>query len=161
MESVFQQITEVFELRQLIGSRPEATVFQASLCLVMYNVLQLVRGTIAAARPEPLAVAAVSAEMVFEDMKKQLIGLHEVLSVEELLQALAEVPTTPDRTSRRLVALLADQWSARWQKALNRKPRPHKVKARQSGAHTSVHKVLQQARQERQIKDKHPPMSRQ
>ena len=37
IETVFQQITEVFELRHLIGSTPQATVFQASLCLVMYN----------------------------------------------------------------------------------------------------------------------------
>src|SRR5262249_35752726 len=43
-EGVFQQITEVFELRHLIGCTPQATVFQASLCLVIYNALQLVRG---------------------------------------------------------------------------------------------------------------------
>src|SRR6476620_5446205 len=84
IENVFQQITEVFELRHLIGSAPEATVFQASLCLVIYNVLQLVRGYIAAGQPEPVKVATLSEEMIFEDMKKDLIGLHEVLSVEEL-----------------------------------------------------------------------------
>lgn len=44
IESVFQQITEVFELRHLIGSTPQATVFQAALCLAVYNTLQLIRG---------------------------------------------------------------------------------------------------------------------
>jgi DDE family transposase len=52
IENVFQEITEVFELRQLIGSTPRATVFQASLCLVIYNVLQLLRGHAALAAPD-------------------------------------------------------------------------------------------------------------
>src|SRR5262245_22644902 len=34
IEQVFQQVTEVFGLRHLIGGTPGATVFQASLCLV-------------------------------------------------------------------------------------------------------------------------------
>jgi hypothetical protein len=34
----------VFELRHLIGCTPQATVFQASLCLVIDNVWQLIRG---------------------------------------------------------------------------------------------------------------------
>src|SRR5262245_10264581 len=41
IETVFQQITEVFGLEHLIGCTPGATVFQASLCLVMYNVMQV------------------------------------------------------------------------------------------------------------------------
>src|SRR5206468_12662016 len=62
IENVFQQITEVFELRHLIGCTPKATVFQASLCLVIYNVLQLVRGYIALGQAEPMPVAMLSAE---------------------------------------------------------------------------------------------------
>ncbi len=61
IEIVFQQITEVFHLQRLIGCRPLATVFQASLCLVLFNVLQLVRGHITAGRPEP-TLEAVSGE---------------------------------------------------------------------------------------------------
>jgi len=37
IEQVFQQITEVFALRRLIGSTPQATVFQAAFCLLLYN----------------------------------------------------------------------------------------------------------------------------
>jgi len=47
---VFQEITEVFELRHLIGCSPRATVFQASLCLVIYNILQVLRGYAAASQ---------------------------------------------------------------------------------------------------------------
>jgi IS4 transposase len=41
IENVFQAITEVFALRHLMGCTARATVFQASLCLLMYNVLQV------------------------------------------------------------------------------------------------------------------------
>src|SRR5262249_27749074 len=39
IESCFQQITEVFNLRRLISTTPPATVFQAAFCLVLYNVV--------------------------------------------------------------------------------------------------------------------------
>jgi Transposase DDE domain len=55
IENVFQEITEVFELRQLIGCTPRATVFQASLCLVIYNVLQVLRGYAALAAADTTA----------------------------------------------------------------------------------------------------------
>jgi hypothetical protein len=156
IENVFQQITEVFDLRQLIGSKPEATVFQASMCLVIHNVLQLVRGYVA--QGQQMEARQVSLEMVFEDVKKDLIALHEVLSVGELLQALAGVPVTQEQMKEELSRLLAGRWSARWEKVVNKKPRPHKDKARQSGAHTSVHKILHQAKREL---DKATPKSRQ
>jgi len=68
IENVFQQITEVFELQHLIGSAPKATVFQASLCLVIYNILQVVRGYAALASPEPVKVNELSTEKIFLDM---------------------------------------------------------------------------------------------
>ena len=53
IERVFQQITEVFALRRLIGSTPQATVFQAAFCLLLYNMVQVLRGYIALAQPQP------------------------------------------------------------------------------------------------------------
>ena len=64
IERVFQQITEVFSLRRLIGSTPQATVFQAAFCLLLYNMVQVVRGYIAAAQPAPCLVEGLSAEQV-------------------------------------------------------------------------------------------------
>lgn len=46
IESVFPQVAAVFHLQRLIGGHPAAAVFQASLCLVRFNALQLVRGSI-------------------------------------------------------------------------------------------------------------------
>src|SRR5205823_76703 len=141
-----QQITEVFELRHLIGCTPEATVFQASLCLVVYNLLQVVRGYIAQGRPEPTPVAALSTENLFEDLHEELVSLHRVLGAEELLGCLPP-PLTAEQLPARLRELLGRAWSARWQKAAQQKPRPRQAQAKQSGAHTSVHKILQQAKQ--------------
>jgi hypothetical protein len=43
IERVFQQITEVFQLRRLIGSTPRGTLFQLAFCLLLYDQIQLVR----------------------------------------------------------------------------------------------------------------------
>jgi hypothetical protein len=157
IENVFQQITEVFELRHLIGCSPPATVFQASLCLVMYNVLQLIRGYIAQARPEPTAVDDLSAEMIFRDLHEELVSVHKTLKPQELLEVLSR-PLSAEQVRTRLRQRLATVWSPLWLKARNNKPRPHTPKAKQSGAHTSVHKLLQQAKQQ---KEKFSPSCRQ
>jgi DDE family transposase len=145
IENVFQVITEVFELRHLIGCTPRATVFQASLCLVMYNVLQVLRGYAAAAAPEPVAVAVLSAEQIFTDLHEELVGLHRVLGVEELLGCLPP-PAPAEQVRTRLRVLLGRAWSAPWRKAANKKRRPHQPKQKELGAHTSVHKVLEAAK---------------
>jgi hypothetical protein len=148
IESVFQAITEVFELRHLIGCTPSATVFQASLCLVMYNVLQVLRGYAAAGRPEPTPVATLSAEKIFRDLHEELVSLHRVLTSVELLDGLP-TPGEVSWLTARLTDLVGRAWSARWTKAVNNKPRPNTPKAKQSGAHTSVHKLLQAAKRDK------------
>jgi len=144
IETVFQQVTEVFHLQRLIGCRPPATVFQASRCLVLFNVLQLVRGYVATGRPEPAAVEDVSGEQIFADLTKELIGLHEVLAVEEVVGAVS-VPEGGEPLRTRLRGLLGGLWSPKWAKVRNRTKRPEKPPPRKSGGHTSVHKLLQGA----------------
>jgi DDE family transposase len=43
IERVFQQITEVFHLQRLIGTTPQGTVFQFAFCVLLYNMVQVVR----------------------------------------------------------------------------------------------------------------------
>jgi hypothetical protein len=143
IENVFQQITEVFHLQRLIGCRPPATVFQASLCLVLFNVLQVLRGHITASRPEP-TLEAVSGEQVFADLTKELIGLHEVLTVEEVTSGVS-VPDGDEPVRTRLHGLLSGLWSPKWVKVRNRTKRPEKPPPRKSGGHTSVHTRLEAA----------------
>jgi hypothetical protein len=147
VEGVFQQITEVFELQHLIGCTPAATVFQAALCLVIYNVLQVLRGYAAQVSAEPVGVAELSTEKIFQDLHEELLGLHRVLELEQVLAVLPSVAQEAE-LRQRLGELLRRAWTKRWRKAKASKPGQGRPKAAQkSGAHTSVHKILQQARQ--------------
>lgn len=151
IETVFQKITEVFALRHLIGCTPQATVFQASLCMVIYNVLEAFRSYIAASRPEPLAPEQLSLAKIFKDVHEELVALHRVLTAEEITGCFVE-SFTAEALMERLRALLTYAWSADWLKAVPKKPRVYKPRtaAKKSGAHTSVHKILEEARQRKQ-----------
>ena len=41
IERLFQKVTEVFGLAGLIGSRPQACIFQFAFCMLLYNLVQL------------------------------------------------------------------------------------------------------------------------
>src|SRR5207237_1896373 len=84
IENVFQQVTEVFALRHLIGSAPQATVFQASLCMVIYNVLQLLRGYVATGRAEPVPLDELSTEKIFADLQEELVSVQRLVGPELL-----------------------------------------------------------------------------
>jgi hypothetical protein len=151
IENVFQNITEVFELRHLIGSTPQATVFQTSLSLLIANLLQVAKYYIAEAQPKPTKVADLSTEMIFESIKDQLSGLHELLTAKELVKCLPR-PKSLEEVKERLQELMSGQWSTRWKKVRNKKPRPAKIKRKKSGAHTSVYKEQQKTKKDRSKK---------
>jgi hypothetical protein len=148
IERVFQQITEVFVLQRLIGSTPQATVFQAAFCLVLYNMVQVVRGYIAAARPAPCLTELLSAEQIFYDVQRELTAVSVLLPPAMVAAGYAE-DLSVEQLRQRLHCLLASVWTPRWRKASNTKPRPKVPKAKQSGAHTSMHRLLVAARQQR------------
>jgi Transposase DDE domain len=151
IERVFQQITEVFSLERLVGSTPQATVFQASFCMVLYNLMQVIRAFVSIGREAAAAVEtveAVSVELLFRDVHRQLTVLMVLFPAQSLAQwFVAESPA--DETRNRLSNLLGDVWRPRYTKAINTKPRPKVKKAKCSGAHTSVHKVLEEERKKR------------
>jgi hypothetical protein len=155
IENVYQQITEVFELQHLIGCTPGATVFQTSLCLVIYNMLQVVRGLAAQVSPEPVTVNELSTEQIFRDMQEELVGLHRVLKGELLEEALGEVLAgvgSAEAMQARLGVLMRQAWTPSWKKAKRGKPRPPQAKAKYV-THTSVHRCLQEARQKKPMSD--------
>jgi hypothetical protein len=147
IERVFQQITEVFALQRLSGSTPQATVFQAAFCLVLYNMVQVVRGYIAAARPEPCPAETLSAEQIFYDVQRELTAVSVLLPPAMVAAEYVE-ELTVEQLRQRLHCLLASVWTPRWHKAMNKKPRPKAPKAKQSGAHTSMPRLLEAARQQ-------------
>jgi hypothetical protein len=152
IEGCFQQITEVFELGHLIGGTPQATVWQAAFCLLLYDVVLVLRGYLAEAQALP--PEGISGEQLFGDVRRQLIAWEEVLTVEATVALLREQLAAP-QLRERLRELLGGVWTPRWLKAPPRKKRPpQKPPPKQyvKGGHASVYRLLLQER--RQEKDK-------
>ncbi len=148
IERVFQQITEVFALRRLLGSTPHATVCQAAFCLLLYNMVQILRGDIARAQPQPCLAEELSAEQIFYDVQRELTAVRVLVPPSMVVYASTE-DLAPEELCQRLHPLFAALWTPRGRKAVNIKPRPKVAKAKQSGAHTSMHRLLEKAHQER------------
>jgi hypothetical protein len=155
IERVFQQITEVFALQRLLGSTPEATVFQAAFCLVMYNLMQVVRAFVAVGQAAMATVESVSVEQLFLDVQREFTALV-VLFPSTSLAGWFTAEWSCEEVMRRLRTLLECVWTPRYLKAVNKKPRPKVKKAKCSGAHTSVHKVLEAERTKRRQAGKDP-----
>ena len=131
----------MFALPRLIGSTPQATVFQAAFCLLLYTRVQVLRGYGAAAQPEVAVAEEVSAEQLFYDVQRELTTVSVLVPPAMVVAAYVE-PLSPEALRHRLHDLLSSLWTPRWRKAVNTKPRPKVVKAKQSGAHTSMHRLL-------------------
>jgi hypothetical protein len=142
IERVFQEITEVFQLQHLIGSTPQGTVFQLALCLWWYNLIQLVRAYVAAGAK--LAVEQVSSELLFVDVQRQLVALHELVPPEGIV-ALLPAPVPLARLRQRLRELLYPLWTERWRKAVPKKRRVPQA-ARGKRECTSAYRLIQRDR---------------
>jgi hypothetical protein len=147
IERVFQKIVEVFHLEHLIGSSPEATIFQAAVRLVLYNLLHVLRAFVAAGQ-EGLVAKAVSMEKLFADVPAELTALVVLFPSATLAGWYAEEWSRAEVVGR-LERLLGDAWKERDRKAINKKERPKRTKAKGSGAHTSVQKILEAERNKR------------
>jgi len=147
IEQTFQQVTEVFHLKTLIGSTPRATVFQASFCLLLYNIAQLIRAYIA--QGSKRAVKTVSLELLYYDVQRQLTAWNEVLKVPQTVELLRTTWTTRQLT-RRLGQLLNNTWTDRWIKSPSNthKQVSHKRDQYPPGGHTSVFRMMNAARKE-------------
>jgi hypothetical protein len=142
LERVFPQITEVFDLRRLIGTTPQGTLFQLAFCLLLYNQIQGVRAYVAAGAQRP--VSSVSTELLFEDVRRQLIALHELVPLAEVALLVPELrPAAALR--RRLRQLRHGVWTERWQKApAKKRTPPHTGNSKRE--HKSAYRLIQQYR---------------
>jgi hypothetical protein len=142
IERVFQRITEVFHLSNLIATSAEGTIFQFAFCLLLYNLTEIIRRYLAA--QQKLPVESISLEQLFYDVQRQLIAWSELTEPAATVTALQ--PFADSRHLRQhLKAILAPTWTDRWLKAPPKKHAP-KRKSRDSphipGAHTSLHRLL-------------------
>lgn len=143
IENMFQRITEVFHLRTLIGSTPQATVFQAAFCLLLYNLIQVIRQYIAGA--QNIEPEKISTENLFEDVTRQLISWTEMLSTRDTV-ALMQTTWTAAQLARRLEELLRKPWRESWRKAPSSSHKPQQNDLQYlTGGHNSVYRILRDA----------------
>jgi hypothetical protein len=112
------------------------------------DMVQVIRGYIATAQPQPCLAEEVSAEQIFYDVQRELTAVSVLVPSTMVVAAYAE-ELSREALCQRLHSLLSPVWTPRWRKAVNAKPRPKVAKAKLSGAHTSKHRLLGRASQER------------
>lgn len=139
IEQVFQKVTEVFGLERLIGGSPQACIFQFAFCLLLYNLIQVLRGYLAEAHDEESE--DISTEKLFEDVEQQLIAWNVMVDPEVTLRYFASSPELPDLRSR-LAGLLGSTWSERWRKSPPQE-RHQKTRKENARTHNSVYRILQ------------------
>ncbi len=147
IEQMFQQVTEVFHLETLIGGSPEATVFQFAFCLVLYNMIQVIRASIAAL--EQREPNTISTEKLFLDVERELTACTVLWDAEQWA-ARVDRPWRAKEVRSRLGELLRHVWTDRWIKARSYRRRPHPVVPR-LGVHVSVHRILLEAKEKRAV----------
>ena len=143
---MFQTVTEVFPLKRLIGSTPQAGIFQMAFCLLLYNMIHVLRAYVAAA--EQWEPADVSLEKLFEDVERELIAW--TVMVEPLATVRGVWPGAERRgkCAQQLTRLLGNVWQDRWLKSVNEKARAYRRKPQSSRGHTSVHRILEDHRRQ-------------
>jgi len=142
IEQVFQQVTETFSLSHLIGSSPRAVLLQFAYCLLLYNMVQLVKAYVA--EDGGVSVAIVSTFRVFEDMRRELSAwAHHTGGAWERRER-RDTRAMVDR----LRELLRGSWDAPcYTKASDKKPRPKRpppIPLR--GGFTSVQRLIEKTR---------------
>jgi hypothetical protein len=150
---VFQQVTEVCELRHLIGSSPQGIAFQASFCMVMYNVLQVAKSHLA--QGGEVSPREVSGELVFRRVTQEMSAWNMMVS-EELTVQVATEPTSGPELRELLGAKLRPLWHERWRKSAKKKPTPAREKINPPSGTICVHRILQGKLPGRRTKHRKP-----
>jgi hypothetical protein len=139
IEQMFQKVTEVFGLKGLIGGRPQGCIFQLAFCLLLYNMIQVVRGYIAQGQDrEP---EEISTEKLFDDVERQLIAWNVMFDPAVTIDYFQRLPDREALQSR-LHALLGRTWSATWLKSPPQ-ARHGKTLRKRTRTHKSVYRILQ------------------
>jgi hypothetical protein len=137
IEQVFQQVTQTFSLEHLIGSAPQAALLQFAMCLLLYNLVEVIKAYVA--QDGKVLAAAVSTFYLFSDLRQELGSWAYHTD--------GNWPRTP-RDSNAMIArlreLLHDSYDpVAYKKQSDKKPRKKKPPARPIvGGHTSVYRLI-------------------
>jgi hypothetical protein len=135
---VFQQVTETFSLSHLIGSSPRAVLLQFAYCLLLYNLMQVVKAYVAA--DGKVLASVVSMFHLFNDVRRELSAWAYHTD-----GCWPRVRRDAAAMRRRLRELLRGSWDpVAYTKASDKKPRPKpKPKPLLHGGHSSVQRLLE------------------
>ena len=138
IEEVFQQVTQTFSLDHLIGCSPKATLLQFAFCLLLYNLMQVLKAYVA--KDGGVLGEVVSMFYLFHDVREELVAWAYHTDGHW-----PRVERDAEAMRRRLGELLKGAWDPlRYTKASDKKPRPKpKPKLRLHGGHSSVQRVLE------------------
>lgn len=139
IERLFQKITEVFHLQALVSARENGTVFQAALCLLLYNLTVVVRAYVGEGARR--STDEISMEKLFVDIGRQLTGMVEVLGAPAVVTHYVDIRWTPDRLRKYLEKVLGGTWRDWWQKSPPRKKSKPPRRQYLKGGHSSVYKI--------------------
>lgn len=145
IETAFLHVTKEFDLRHMIGSTAEATLFQFAISLVIHNVMRLIQAHVSEAKnisPEDLSLPKI-----IRTAKKQMASLSLFVPATQT----ADLILNKNPTAARVAMWLSKLWDSDWIKARKKlrsvKPPPQK----QSGAHTSVFRQTQAYRNAKDV----------
>jgi hypothetical protein len=138
IERVFQQVTETFALSHLIGSSPKAVLLQFAFCLLLYDLMQVVRAYVA--RDGRVLASAVSMSYLFADVRDELTAWAYHTD-----GTWPRARRDADGMRGRLRALLRGSWDpVAYPTPADKKPRPKPPPKRLlHGGHTSVQRLLE------------------
>jgi hypothetical protein len=142
IETMFQRVVQTFDLRHLIGSTPQATIFQAVFCLLLYNIMLTIRDYVAdGADRDP---ETVSPHLLHADIVEELTAWMKVIGPDATVDVLKRTTFNGPADFRRyLKRILGGIWTDRWAKAKTTKRPPKKPpRAYLKGGHSSVDRIL-------------------
>ena len=114
-------------------------MFQFAFCLLLYNLVQVVRAYVATAQARP--VPTISTELLFDDVHRQLVAFTELVPSEQV-EPLFPVLLTEAELRAQLTRLLATVWTTRWLKAPRKKRKAPAPRTPIRGNQTSVYRLV-------------------
>lgn len=156
IETLFQRVVQIFDVRHLIGGTPQATIFQAVFSMLLYNLTLTIRDYVAEGADR--TPESVSPQLLYDDLVGELTAWMKVIGP-DATAAVLHATTIPDPTAfqRYLRQTLGGIWTKRWAKAKTTKRPPKKPpRAYLKGGHSSVERILRGAHEEIPIKPRKP-----
>lgn len=136
IETAFLHVTKEFDLRHMIGSTAEATLFQFAISLIIYNVMRLIHAHVSEAKK--ISPEELSLPKIIRTAKKQMASLSLFVPAAQTADLILKTNPTATRVAKRLNKL----WDDDWIKARKKKRTVKTPLKKKSGAHTSVYREI-------------------